>query len=216
MAIVRDVNLKSRSVTLGQVAEDDLDSALLAAISESSGARVFTTTPTTPYDVGDLWVQGSAGDLLMCVTARTADGADSATDWVLATKYSSGGSTTTWYGGTDLVTDRSPVSIPAVWTTICSISIATTGVYDIMGGYRAGSYNYPTGIGLRLVADSNGTPRLGSVANRASSWIGDANVYSNVLRDVVSVDAAPCVITMQGWCGGGAYVNGASLWARSM
>jgi len=216
MAIVRDVNLKSRSVTLGQVAEDDLDSSLLAAISESNGARVFTATPTPPYDVGDLWAQGSTGDLLMCATAQ-AGGSYNASDWVLATKYSSGGgSTTTWYGGTDLVTDQTTVQIPAAWTTICSISIATTGVYDLMGGYRAGSYNHPTGIGLRLVADSHGTPRLGSVANRASSWIGDSNFYSNVLRDVVSVDTAPCVITMQGWCGGGAYVNGASLWARSM
>ena len=217
MAIVRDVNLKSRSVTLGKITDDDLDSSLLAAISESNGARVFTATPTPPYDVGDLWAQGSAGDLLMCVTARTADGAYSAADWALATKYTAGaGSTPVWYGGNDLVTDASPVSIPSAWTTITSISIDGAGVYDLMGGYRAGSNSYPTGIGLRLVTDSNGTLKLGSVANRASSWIGDRNTYSNVLRDVVTVATGPCVVSLQGWCGRGAYVNGASIWARSM
>lgn len=214
MAVVRAADLGRRTVTTGTVTLDDLDPTLTSLIG-SGGSRVFTATPTPPYDVGDLWAQGSTGDLLMCATAR-AGGSYNASDWVLATKYSSGGSTTTWYGGTDLVTDTSKVSIPSSWTTICSISIATTGVYDLMGGYRAGSGSPPTGIAIRLVADSNGTPRLGSVANRASSWIGDSNTYSNVLRDVVSVDAAPCVITMQGYSGGGAYVNGASLWARSM
>lgn len=214
MAVVRAADLGKRTVTTGLVGSDDLDSTLTSLIG-SGGSLVFTSTPTPPYDVGDLWAQGSTGDLLMCTTARTS-GSYNASDWAAATKYSASGATTTWYGGTDLVTDTSQVSIPSSWTSICSISIATTGVYDLMGGYRAGSGSPPTVIAIRLVADSNGTPRLGSVANCASSWIGDSNTYSNVLRDIVTVDTAPCVITMQGWCGRGAYVNGASLWARSM
>ena len=50
MAIVRDVNLKSRSVTLGQVAEDDLDSALLAILDGKLDAtRIQTgTVDVTP------------------------------------------------------------------------------------------------------------------------------------------------------------------------
>lgn len=48
--------------------------------------RVFTATPTTPYDVGDLWPGLSAGDLKVCTTAR-ATGAYVGGDWVLATKY---------------------------------------------------------------------------------------------------------------------------------
>ena len=50
MAIVRDVNLKSRSVTLGQVAEDDLDSALHAILDGKLDAtRIQTgTVDVTP------------------------------------------------------------------------------------------------------------------------------------------------------------------------
>ena len=111
--IVRSVNLKSRSVTLGQVSEDDLDSALLAAISESNGARVFTTTPTPPYAVGDLWAQGSAGDLLVCTTAEPAGESYAATDWVLATKYTAGGSGGGTVVGTSLTVSDTEPSTPA-------------------------------------------------------------------------------------------------------
>ncbi len=48
--------------------------------------RVFTSTPQPPYDVGDLWTQGSTGDLMRCRTARASGNYDSS-DWILATKY---------------------------------------------------------------------------------------------------------------------------------
>lgn len=48
--------------------------------------RIFVSTPTTPYDVGDLWVQGSTGDIMRCRTAR-ASGSYNAADWVKACKY---------------------------------------------------------------------------------------------------------------------------------
>ena len=48
--------------------------------------RVFVSQPAPPYDVGDLWAQGSAGDLMRCKTARSSGSFVSA-DWELATKY---------------------------------------------------------------------------------------------------------------------------------
>jgi hypothetical protein len=48
--------------------------------------RVFTSTPTTPYDVGDLWAQGESGDLMRCKKAR-ATGDYTASDWGKASKY---------------------------------------------------------------------------------------------------------------------------------
>lgn len=48
--------------------------------------RVFTATPTTPYDVGDLWTQGTSGDLMRCQSAR-ASGSYNSADWVKAVKY---------------------------------------------------------------------------------------------------------------------------------
>ena len=54
----------------------------------SSKKRVFTATPTVPYDVGDLWVTAlnETGDLKVCKTARTS-GSYTASDWVKATDY---------------------------------------------------------------------------------------------------------------------------------
>ena len=48
--------------------------------------RIFTSTPYTPYEVGDLWVQGASGDIMRCKTAR-ASGAYSSGDWEKASKY---------------------------------------------------------------------------------------------------------------------------------
>ena len=49
--------------------------------------RVFTTTPTTPYDVGDLWAQGTSGELMRCKTAKTSSQSYAAADWEKASKY---------------------------------------------------------------------------------------------------------------------------------
>ncbi|MDU7031805.1 MAG: tail fiber domain-containing protein [Clostridiales bacterium] len=48
--------------------------------------RVFTATPTTPYDVGDLWVQGGTGEIMKCKTAL-ASGSYNAAHWEKASKY---------------------------------------------------------------------------------------------------------------------------------
>lgn len=48
--------------------------------------RVFTVTPFTPYDVGDLWTQGSGGGIMRCKTTRLT-GAYSSSDWEVASKY---------------------------------------------------------------------------------------------------------------------------------
>lgn len=61
------------------LAQDALDAA-------NSKAKIFTSTPYTPYEVGDLWVQGASGDIMRCKTAR-ASGAYSSGDWEKASKY---------------------------------------------------------------------------------------------------------------------------------
>lgn len=48
--------------------------------------RVFSVTPYPSYDTDDLWVQGTNGDLMRCVTSRQS-GEYVASDWVKATKY---------------------------------------------------------------------------------------------------------------------------------
>ena len=60
--------------------------------------RIFTTTPTTPYDVGDLWVQGGSGDIMRCKTAR-ASGNYSSADWEKASKYTDNTALTEFING---------------------------------------------------------------------------------------------------------------------
>lgn len=70
------------------------DSELAQAIAIANEAlelgkeknRIFTSTPVTPYDVGDLWVQGATGDIMRCNTARES-GAFTSSDWEKASKY---------------------------------------------------------------------------------------------------------------------------------
>lgn len=61
------------------LAQDALDAA-------NDKAKIFVSTPYTPYYVGDLWVQGSTGDILRCKTERLT-GAYNASDWEKASKY---------------------------------------------------------------------------------------------------------------------------------
>lgn len=70
------------------------DAQAIAALAAAANAqdtadgkrRVFTETPKTPYDKGDLWVQGENGGIMYCKTSRQT-GAYNAADWVVASNY---------------------------------------------------------------------------------------------------------------------------------
>ncbi|MBP3920832.1 MAG: hypothetical protein J6D28_04630 [Bacilli bacterium] len=49
-------------------------------------AQIFTSQPTTPYYKGDLYTQGTDGDILVCKTDRLT-GNYNADDWIKAGKY---------------------------------------------------------------------------------------------------------------------------------
>ncbi len=51
----------------------------------NSKAKVFYTTPTVPYNLGDLWLKD--GKLYRCKTAKGASGSYSASDWEEAVEY---------------------------------------------------------------------------------------------------------------------------------
>jgi hypothetical protein len=70
------------------VVNSDLEAALALAAQAKDTAdgkrRVFVTTPFPPYDVGDLWSNGT--DLMICIVAK-ASGPWVSSDWDLATNY---------------------------------------------------------------------------------------------------------------------------------
>lgn len=72
-----------------------LDTDITKALSDAAKAqntanakkRIFITTPTPPYDIGDLWVQGTNGDIMRCQTPKIDSQAYAEDDWVKASKY---------------------------------------------------------------------------------------------------------------------------------
>lgn len=72
------------------VQDTDITLALAAAEKAQDTAdhkrRAFVVQPEPPYDIGDLWTQGSNGDLMRCRAARASGSYDSS-DWEKASKY---------------------------------------------------------------------------------------------------------------------------------
>lgn len=64
-----------------------LSDAAKAQTTANAKKRIFVTTPKPPYDIGDLWVQGSTGDIMRCQTPKLESQAYAGADWVKASKY---------------------------------------------------------------------------------------------------------------------------------
>lgn len=96
--------MKSGSIySWERITDTDVTKALADAAKAQDTAdskrRVFYNTPTVPYDAGDLWVQGSGGDILRCAQAKTSTGSYDRNDWVLASKYTDNSALNTWIEG---------------------------------------------------------------------------------------------------------------------
>ena len=83
--------IQNGSYSWSRITDVDVTKALADAAAAQTTAnskkRIFVTTPNPPYDVGDLWTQGSAGDIMRCQTAKTSSQSYAAADWVKASKY---------------------------------------------------------------------------------------------------------------------------------
>nr|DAF06234.1 MAG TPA: Putative tail protein [Caudoviricetes sp.] len=75
----------------GRIQDTEVTKALADAANAQTTAnakkRIFVTTPKPPYDIGDLWVQGSNGDIMRCQTPKIASQTYAEADWVKASKY---------------------------------------------------------------------------------------------------------------------------------
>ena len=83
-AIVQTADQISLTVTRVDTVQTTAESAQSTA---NAKRRVFVSTPVPPYDAGDLWVQGTSGDIMRCQTAKASGGSYAASDWVRASKY---------------------------------------------------------------------------------------------------------------------------------
>jgi len=106
-----------------QIEDADAIKALADAAKAQTTAdvkrRVFVSQPTPPYDIGDLWVQGSSGDIYKCKVAKTSAQSYAASDWDKASKYTDDSTfntfkTTTY--ATDLQQTNEAISLRATKT----------------------------------------------------------------------------------------------------
>ncbi|KAA6303120.1 MAG: hypothetical protein EZS26_000723 [Candidatus Ordinivivax streblomastigis] len=94
--------------------------------------RIFTATPYTPYDIGDLWAQGATGDLMRCKTARDS-GSYTSSDWEKASKYTD--DTVANQAKADASTAK---AITNNFTSVSGGLILTTLIKMLVGGVETG------------------------------------------------------------------------------
>ena len=115
------------------IADSDAVKALLAASKAQDTAdgkrRVFLVTPTTPYEAGDLWTQGTSGDLMRCKTTRLT-GSYTAADWEKAVKYTDDTAVNNLAIGARNILKGSEAKAGGKWTT----SATGTFTADIVDG----------------------------------------------------------------------------------
>lgn len=85
------------------IEDTDVTKALADAAKAQDTAdnkrRVFVVEPKPPYDIGDLWVQGSSGDIMKCKVAKTESQSYSESDWEKASKYTNDDALITFING---------------------------------------------------------------------------------------------------------------------
>ena len=94
----------------------DVSAALAAAKQAKDTAdgkrRTFISTPVPPYDVGDLWTQGGAGELLVCTTAKASGAAFAASDWASAADYTAQAAE----AGRNLISNSAYIGVTSTYT----------------------------------------------------------------------------------------------------
>lgn len=112
----------STTNTWGQIEDQDALDAYEAASQAQDTAdgkrRVFTATPTVPYDVGDLWVEGPTGNIMVCISAQGPYGAYDVYDWDLASKYTDDSTVDTLIGNLGNMAYEDLVESAKLGTTI--------------------------------------------------------------------------------------------------
>ena len=71
---IKDTDV-TRALALANAAQDTADAK----------RRVFVSTPSPPYDVGDLWIRNQ--ELYRCQTSKASSESYESNDWIVATKY---------------------------------------------------------------------------------------------------------------------------------
>ena len=109
----------------------DSDAQLAKELAQTK-AKVFTSKPTPPYNIGDLWVQGEDGEIMRCIKDRTS-GNHVDSDWQKASKYTD-----------DSLAEALGLEVETVKTTVADIKQEADKIALSVGStsIRVGSFRY--------------------------------------------------------------------------
>lgn len=119
-----NTTVASNTSSIGAISTDLATANALA----DSKAKVFTSTPTTPYKIGDLWVQGTSGEIMKCKISR-ASGSYVASDWEKASKYTDDTKANTVEGNLNILSGK----VTIVENNYTSLSQNLTGFKTTVG-----------------------------------------------------------------------------------
>jgi hypothetical protein len=147
-----------------------LQKASLAQDTADSKRRVFTTTPVTPYDVGDLWAGGSNADIKRCIVPRlTGDYVPA--DWELASKYTD-----------DTVANTALANSENALETAEAAAAVTNGLFTVIDGNVVTTGTLQAGDATHINAGLTGVTDQGSDSVRFWAGVPYANRYTAPFR----------------------------------
>lgn len=152
-----------------KTADDASLTANNAQDTADSKCRVFYSQPVPPYDKGDLWSQGTAGDMLICETPKTDGMSYLASDWDKASKYTDDAK----------AIEAADIATEAAKTATDFIDFGEDGI--IVGNRISGEW---TGFRSRMAAGAfqvldavgNVVSSFGATVANIGKWTGETKV----------------------------------------
>lgn len=154
--------------------------------------RIFTVTPIPPYDKGDLWVQGSTGDILVCQSQKPSrEQSYDETDWVLASKYTDDSYAETKFTETSEKIEAQAKKIDENGTKIATLTETADGITQTVESHYTELTEYKTSNDTAVSEAKNIATTAKSTAETADS---NASTAVSTAKTAAS-DAANAVKT---------------------
>lgn len=195
--------VQSNQYSWSRVTDVDVTKALSDAAKAQDTAdakrRVFVTTPKPPYEVGDLWVQGTSGDIMRCKTAKTSSQSYSSSDWDKASKYTD--DTTANGVKNDLKNNYYTKTQTDAQIKVSSDSITSTVKKEIMtevGKINVGGRNLLMNTrdfgGNKWILVGTSTPPV--YDTDGMYYIGVVDTWSNYAKQTINIDPGEYIISL--------------------
>lgn len=172
-----------------RIKDSDVTKALADAANAQNIAnvkkRVFTTTPTVPYEINDLWLNNK--ELYRCKTTKTS-GSYSSTDWEVAVKYTD-----------DTKANQIASNLSTNYSTTTQMNSAITQKADQIKSEVSQSYETKehansqySEINQRAGSIESTVSSVQTVANAANSYVNNAkNNYGYQYAVDITVNGEP-------------------------